>query len=227
MRLVEIDNDHAGGNFNQNNAIFTQSIPIPDDIYTKPTQLSMLDNQMNEVLSKKNVNDFDKWRQYNQILQRYLKSVQNVNNQSYHRNDESQSKQQNVSLDQFDNMYSPFNMSGVLPIRDSIDAIEAPRVREFFEQIRESLPTDREDLMELSAQVTSAPSTTHSLPTPPHRPVIEPMRLRQRVVRKDQPVIRKRAFKRKAESGISFVKPCKVALRRSFVERWKQCNLPP
>lgn len=44
----------------------------------QPNTLSLLDNEMKEVLGNNNISDYEKWGIYNQILQRYLKVINNT-----------------------------------------------------------------------------------------------------------------------------------------------------
>lgn len=150
MKLVPFDDDSAMNR--------THSDGLSDKHFVTPRVLSTLDGVMNEILRRSDLNDGDKWRLYNQSLQRYLNFVKrnqqkndsvitpnhrkNASAESLDHLNELQSEcvDRNDTIDTFLNQFSPNEISGIMPIRDSLDSISQPAVRSFFEKARESIP---------------------------------------------------------------------------------------
>lgn len=144
MKLVELDDSNISSYAVNNNR-------IDDETYSKPYVLSSLDNTMNEIL-KAPMSDGDKWQLYSQALHRYLNHLKHTSrkidsNFSYPKNSEEKDPF-NVSLHSLDSIRNTFGttsrrdafeMSGVDTIRDSLDTISQPTVRNFFENARTAL----------------------------------------------------------------------------------------
>lgn len=134
MQLVELESDCQNVQ-----GLNSNSLPL-DKIYAEPRV--SLDTLMNEILNKSEVCDNDKWVLYNQTLQRYLNFMKNLKNSTTCRADE-QSLKSPFDNNQLDNpsfsIHHPIgDLSGFEAIRDSLDSIQQPAVREFFEKIREN-----------------------------------------------------------------------------------------
>lgn len=142
MKLVELESEDR---FNNNNKIHQGACTLSDGAYTKPHVLPALDRLMDEILQKTGISDADKWQLYNQTLQKYLNFVK-VTSEKQHRFNsqlEDSNDYSHSSFQKHDQSFSKqgdmaFNLSGVEPIRDSLDSISAPIVRNFFENAREN-----------------------------------------------------------------------------------------
>lgn len=178
---------------------------------------------MNEILKTPSISDFDKWQLYSQALQRYLNQVKFTSQKFDHNSSPPQKDNNCISTveESFRNPcnnsfnFSPHSMdiSGVYPIRDSLNSISQPVVRNFFEKARESnghiLPTASLPL----------PSDGAALPQVYKKKFIpKKFRLNVNNVTSRKPQSRSRIFakKRRAEttlsSDMSQVRPCKVSL---------------
>lgn len=152
MKLVDIDD----GVTQQSIEPSYQTLPS-DYNFTAPRMLSTLDNSMNEILNRRDMDDNEKWILNNQTLQKFL----NYMKKSRPPMDQHTSQeQQNNSIDSFDGRISYHNITGILPFRDSLESIAHPGVRDFFKQIRENQPYGNNSLH--SSPVAST-SSTHSL----------------------------------------------------------------
>lgn len=206
MKLVEIDDINISSCANNN-------VHIDDNSYSKPYVMSALDNAMNEILSTP-ISDGDKWKLYSQTLQRYL----NHSKFTSRKIDTDFSYPVNKDISATENAFnfslgdiSPpnqFDMSGVERIRDSIDRISQPNVRNFFEKARE--------VNSLSATSPSAPMAETQAQLAPRR--------RKRTnnsnsVRRVQPyrntvATRKRRAETSLSADIPRIRPCKVTIHR-------------
>ena len=136
MKLVDIDD--AAQHCAQQPKLQT------DADFLAPRIFSTLDNFMNAILKRRDINDGEKWLLYNQALQKYLNHMKSVRSKI----SSSTQRQSNISPDEqshADLTPSPFNknisdadITGIYPLRDSIDNITNAGVRSFFEHIRES-----------------------------------------------------------------------------------------
>lgn len=144
MQLVELDSEKRirDGQFS--------TLPL-DKNYAAPRVLSTLDGLMSEILNTSNTSDSDKWTLYNQTLQRYLNYAKhNINNLNQSQHNEPV-QQPNANQETLNESFHHRNedqdifreglqdISGILPIRDSLDSITQPAVREFFEKARENI----------------------------------------------------------------------------------------
>lgn len=126
MKLVEIDD----------NTQVDQQQPS-DDNFTAPRILSTLDNSMNAILNRHDINDIEKWAQYNQILHKYLHHLKKKNTQQMSPSVElNRSEILQNTPEAFRKRISDLNMSGLIPMKSSIDSITQPSVREFFERAK-------------------------------------------------------------------------------------------
>lgn len=132
MKLIEIDD-------NSNNLIANNSSCIDDENYSKPRVLSILDSIMNKILTTPSISDVDKWKLYSQALHRYLNYVK-ITSQKNDYNSSCPEKDNNRISTEDDTFRNPCNssfnfslpqseMSGVEPIRDSLDSILPPIAR--------------------------------------------------------------------------------------------------
>lgn len=211
MKLVEIDDNNYSLSANN-------TMNIDDDSYLKPRVMPTLDNAMNEIL-RAPISDGDKWKLYSQALQRYLNHVKitsrkNENNFSYPVNN-VESKTIPVAEDEFNftlgSLSEPaqLDISGVQRVRDSLDSISQPVVRDFFQKVREirrSAPSSSPSIVEEEAS------------QPPRN------KKRKKKVSSARRVLpyrnasgaagRKRPAENSLSHDISRMRPCKVALNR-------------
>lgn len=189
MKLVEVDDKPLSSCTNNN-------MNIDDDSYSKPRVLSTLDNVMNGILEAK-IPDADKWMLYSQALQRYLNHAKSNSNFVVPMNNSKNINEPEEFEDAF-NFSLDNEMSGINTLRDSIDSISQPGVRNFFEQIRQ--------------QKTQ----------PSEQPPVQTNRKKKKVLPPRHLPYRKKATietrKRRAETSLSAdmsrMRPCKVNLHR-------------
>lgn len=220
MKLIEINDNNSPSYVNNN-------INVDDENYSKPRVLSTLDNIMNEILNKP-ISDSDKWQLYSQALQRYLNHVKyGTQKNNYVPTSPEKIKNDTTAIgDAFNFSMPQFDISGVQPIRDSLDSISQPirdsldsisqpAVRQFFENARKSndgitqspplLPLpDPMDISNRQNQITPKKSRAKRRSNP-------------RRVLPYQPRTRAVASKRRAENSLladSQIRPCKVMLKR-------------
>lgn len=85
MKLVDIDDDTTR----------SSSLQPSDSEFMTPRILSTLDGSMNEILSRRDIDDSEKWILYNQTLQKFLnymkKHVYQINHthRTYNKNSET------------------------------------------------------------------------------------------------------------------------------------------
>lgn len=143
MKLVEIDD--VPQPFTDHSYLSLQS----DENFKAPRVLSMLDNSMNAILHRGDINDGEKWALYNQTLQKYLyhmkkSHAQNSTAQQFNRstiqplncNQSVVSEPHYQTPEAFINRIPELNISGIFPINPSIAGISEPTVKEFFEKAR-------------------------------------------------------------------------------------------
>lgn len=203
MKLVDIDDDI-------NHQLGDQQYlsHLSDDQFTSPRTLSMLDRSMNAILNRSDMNDGEKWTLYHQTLQRYLYHMRNIKNLPRQQaNDNIQlntEDQKNNTPEAFNFRISDHNISGIAPIKDSINNIAVPHVRQFFEKARQS------DVNQLSpiSRISSDDSLDFAnlSQTPPHQQ--QPMSIpTTKNTTKRKP---KRGTKRNASNNITAHQPRKV-----------------
>lgn len=198
MKLVEIDD------VTHSSACSPDQLLPSDQNFVASRILSILDKSMNSILNRRDIDDGEKWVLYNQTLQKYLNHmkktrVQNSNTPQSQQSEFNGQNQLNYSLGEFDGCVSDQYMSGVLPMRDSIDTISQPMVREFFEQARQN------------ATVQSSPIT------PPNRLSLNFDQLSNSLTpQQGQPPKKtgrkKRVSKRSAANPMSNAPRCKIML---------------
>lgn len=201
MKLVEVDDSTLLSHTNNT---------IDDESYSKPRVLSTLDNVMNEIL-RAQIPDADKWKLYSQALQRYLNhaKVNSTKNAPIIGNTNPEDNPFNFSLGSFSERFqNDVNMSGVQPLRDSLDSISQPSVRNFFEQARDHNFVVTEILPEEVEAVSRNPSPPQRQPkhTKNHRRVL-PYRLNM------APGTRKRRAENNLSANMSQIRPCKVSIQ--------------
>lgn len=203
MKLVEIaDNMHTA----------CSNIPrIDDDSYLKPRVLSTLDSVMSEIL-RAPISDGDKWTLYSQSLQKYLNHAKVTTKKPDCNFSYSPNNKETIPVDEETFNFSlgsiseapRLDMSVISPIRDSIDSISQPTVRNFFERAR-VLNTSN-----------PSPEKTGNVAT-----AYVP-RKKKRAIRRLQP---SRAKKRRPETSLSAdmsrIRPCKVTMQRL---NWEPTN---
>lgn len=220
MRLVEIDDISSSTCANYDNR-------IDDDSYSKPCVMSTLDNAMNEILLAP-MPDGEKWKLYTQTLQRYLNhskfnarkidsnfSLPEKDNGSRNITFQPAENSFNLSLENF-SPTQQFDMSGVDYLRDSLDSISQPAVRNFFEKARK-----------VNSHVgVSSPSPAPILESEvQHEPVRQSQRSKKKphksTARRVQPyrsnageATRKRRAETSLSNNLSLIRPCKVAMHR-------------
>lgn len=159
MKLVDIDDTSQP---------CTQQSKLPtDDDFMAPRIFSTLDSFMNGILNRRDINDGEKWILYNQALQKYLshmKSLRTKNSSAQLPTNHIQSDQNysNVTPSPFNKNISDADITGIFPIRDSIDTISNPAVRSFFEQMRDS-DGNNGGMSQLSPHQQSPLAINHSL----------------------------------------------------------------
>lgn len=233
MKLVEI-------NDNNNSSYANTSKFIDDEVYSKPRNLSSLDDAMNEIL-RSPISDVEKLQLYSQALQKYLNHIKvtarNIEPSiSYPKNN----KERHLSVeDSFNCSLQPFEMngrdsfinsignatrpqslemSGVQTIRDSLDSITQPIVRNFFENVRHrNAPASPSHLSpnisNTSEQVLQLPVNNETIPTSKIR-LKKKNEQPHRVLPYRTVAGRKRQAEKTLSSDISSCRPCKVALQR-------------
>lgn len=224
MKLVELDNGHLENNMQCSSL-------LSDSNYTAPRVFSTLDELMNKILNAADLSDNDKWILYNQTLQRYLNYMKNINRQKPSIQSESQAIQnrtisdirpQDVTLSDFRaNTSLSFNnsindMTGVETMRDSLDSIQQPNVRTFFENLREqnmnkcvSSPEDQEDTNNKRV----------------YRRAKVPKNQRKGPSYGNHLTRSRTAPKRRTDALLSGMKPCKVLIRPVRLDNWVPSNL--
>ena len=212
MKLVELDSIDQ-----TNNDFIHTSSPISDETYSKPYVLSALDRLMNDILKKSGLSDGEKWQLYNQTLQRYLNFVKAQSKEKNSASTSIQTKSCDSNLDDTRRDFtllrdSSFNMSGVEPIRDSLDTISVPVVRDFFMNARE-----KNDPLNASWRSLPSPQPQHQQPSLPKvvndRPKKKAVRKVNHYIQfKPNPSSRSKAAakKRHAEALLSQIRPRKV-----------------
>lgn len=208
MKLVDIDDlPHQTGDQSY------LSLPS-DEKFTAPRILSMLDNSMNAILNRNDMNDGEKWTLYNQTLQRYLnhmRKTQKSNTQQLPHNIQfNEEEQQNHTSEAFNNRISDHDITGIFPIRDSIETITQPNVRQFFQQARQSDVNQLSPIHHMSVDNNSMINFNRSPETPPQHqqqpiPILGTKRTGE--------IIPKRARKRGPSRDVTGIHPYKVVSR--------------
>lgn len=202
MKLIEID-DNSASSFTNNNNYNTAD----DEIFLKPRVLSSLDSTMNEILTIPAISDGVKWTMYSQALQRYLNHIKFSSNKNESNRKYPDQNNSRIPEDSF-NFHNPFDISGVEPVKDSLDSISQPIVRNFFERAR-------------NANITTSPSMSaaNEQASSPEQPLVTKKK-RSKKVRRVLPYQTRNyvSSKRRAENSLSAevsqVRPCKVLLNR-------------
>lgn len=223
MKLVEIDENIS--------SCIPKNERIDDEKYLKPCVLSALDSVMSEILNAP-ISDVEKWGLYSQTLQKYLNRIKfsskeinsNVSNSHSVNNDETIVNPFNLSLSSMDSLRhaSPLEMSGVVPIRDSLDSISQPIVRNSFESARNIDPSA------LTHQPLTIPEQIQP-PINPDRPsnnrktkkAKNPSTRRILPYRFVEPGRKKRVADTSLSMQMSQIIPCKVLLHRM---NWEPTN---
>lgn len=199
-----------------------------DTNYAAPRVLSTLDELMNEILNRCDMSDSDKWKLYNQALQRYLIFVKHTNSRNQSKQSETPTEQNrtisenNHRFDSFSLQHPISDISGVDAMRDSLDSIQQPNVRDFFERMRENDSNQR-----LSSSLSEL-NDNDDLDMRPHsRPV---KKARAPRVKRNKPYgqhqTRSRtAPKRATDTILSGMKACKVLLRPDDILNWNTSSL--
>lgn len=202
MKLVDID-------------AVVQPCSLPsDENLTAPRILPMLDNSMNTILNRNDISDGAKWTLYNQTLQKYLYHMKKTNVQ---KPSTQQSPHSNISVprhhtpDTFSNRISDHDISGIFPMKPSIEDISQPNVRQFFEQARLSDPYHRQHESNQLSPI-SQPSHNDSLMGLDMSPILTPpqsMSIEIQQPEKSYVTVRNRK-KRSAQHDNTAVHPHKV-----------------
>lgn len=196
-------------------------LPPSDDNFSASRKLSILDNFMSDILNRRDIGDGEKWMLYNQSLQRFLNYMKQARTSNLNTNhtietkfNESKLNTEDQQNSTFDNTFDPFDehisdhdISGVFPIRDSIDSITQPVVKRFFEQARQNDP--------LSSPPAAATSADNSLMS-----FIEESSPQPQL----HPHVTKRAPKRNASQNLSGLPPNKMIAPRSLYRPRKQAK---
>lgn len=203
MKLVEIDNDDI--------STHTNNSRINDEEYAKPHVLSPLDNIMNKILKTPFISDGEKWRQYSQALQRYLNHVKITSrkidyNSSYTENREKDDYNSISSIaDPFNFSIPSHDISGLYPIRDSLDSISQPVVKSFFERARSNTDGTVQEPLE-NVDQPSLPKES--------QPAKEKTRKSLYYTRSKCVSSKKRRAEESLSAELSQVRPCKIVLNK-------------
>lgn len=171
MKLIDIDDDTASSN-RESSYQALQS----DDKFTASRTLSFLDNSMNDILNRSDIDDNEKWLLYNQTLQKFLAYMKSTRTTStkpstiHHQSAQSFSSipdERNISYSPFDRHISDNNISGIFPLRDSLDSITQPVVKEFFQNARVNDPKTNALQSQLSP-ISHNTSNNLQLPSSPN-----------------------------------------------------------
>lgn len=170
MKLIDIDETtptHPSNDLHQSDANFVT-----------PRTLSMLDGAMNDILNRCDIPDGEKWILYNQTLQKFLnymkkarsqdKLPSTIHNTIPDQRNQSLSDQRNQSRATFDGRMSDNSLSGIFPMRDSIELIQQPAVRDFFQQFSENVaenPANNSYSAHLSPVLAPTDSPVHQSPS--------------------------------------------------------------
>lgn len=212
MKLIEIDNDNIAPHANSN--------CINDEEYPKPHVLSPLDNIMNKILKAPFISDGEKWSLYNQALQRYLNHVKiatkkiDYNNTSYSENRGKDDYNSSPAVeDTFNLSMSPLDISGLAPLRDSLDSISQPVVRNFFERARNTsaVPLFSQPVVD-QPSLPKEPTKRKARKSQPRR--ILPYNNTIYYTRSKCVSSKKRRAENSLSADLSQVRPCKVILNR-------------
>lgn len=227
MKLIDIDDDGATP-YQSNNLYQTMQ---SDKKFMEPRTLSMLDNSMNDILNRGDMADGEKWILYNQTLHRFLNYMKNARSPITIEKTSSQAMQnttpqfdrRNQTINAFDGHISDNSLNGIFPMRDSIESISQPNVRDFFQQIR-NIPANTSVNQSSPVAAISDQPITHSVSPMDHdfeelplSPQIQQPPKRKTLTRKKSP--ERRATKRLANPNISGVPPRKVAQKTAMTPR--------
>lgn len=210
MRLIDVDDDVTQPNIDSKYQLH------PSDYnFAAPRMLSILDNSMSEILNRRDMDDGEKWIHYNQTLQKFLNYMKKMRPPS---TQHPPPEQQNQTIDAFDGHISENNITGVQPIRDSLEYISQPSVRDFFIQLRDNNSNTNNICQSSPIAATSTSSNQHSLmsiddahTTPRSRP--QPQHSKIKTTKK------KRAPKRNAANPMSNAQPTKKSSRNGLTPR--------
>lgn len=205
MKLVEIDDNNILPWANK-------ATNLDDDSYANPRVMSTLDNVMNEILSSQ-LSDGEKWKLYSQALQRFLNhsklKSRKIDSALTTNIDDRKLKSPvaentfNLSLGDI-SFPNQFDMSGVERIRDSMDNISQPSVRNFFEKAREASSHSISPQASDQAQAQPTQRRKRTKKNPSRR--VQPYR--------STAAAGKRRAERSLTADMSLIRPCKVALHR-------------
>lgn len=224
MRLIDIDDTTP-----TQPATDLQHTVQSDANFVEPRTLSLLDGAMNDILNRYDIPDSEKWMLYNQTLQKFLNYMKKTRSQdalpnTYHTSPQHDQRNQYRSM--FDGHISENSLSGINPIRDSIDLISPPAVRNFFQQAKENAAksADNNSYQQLSPILAPQDSPTHLTPSQmgydtqqtPHQSQI-PVRVRGTATKSKQSPQR-RAPKRNAQNITSITNQHRPKARREKIE---------
>lgn len=220
MQLVELDNINQPINNYQHN-----SIPINDETYSKPYVLSALDQLMDGILRKSGISDGDKWQLYNQSLQKYLNFVKLQSKKPQNLQNLQNPSESYRNLSKVDSAFCvpndlSFNISGIEPLRDSLDSISVPIVRNFFEKIRENDGNFNNNyMMSSSSSLSKNEEIAQSQASTSESPKNKKSNRKRSLTYHDFSPVKTRSkarskatTKRHADSALSGIRPCKVIL---------------
>lgn len=179
-----------------------------DESFTSPRTLSILDDSMNAILNRCDINDSEKWALYHQTLQRYLYHIRNKQKSTTQQTDDIRpyaDLQRKHTPEQFDFRISDHNITGITPIKDSIEHIGPPQVRQFFENARQSNVNQLSPILPISSDDSMNFSNFPQTPPQQHQ---QPMSIPP--TKHTTKRTRKRGEKRNASNNITGSQPRKV-----------------
>lgn len=221
MKLIEVD-DRTLLSCNNN---------IDDESYSKPRVLSTLDDVMNEIL-RAQISDADKWRLYSQALQRYLNHtklssrkkdsdlvIPNDTNANSDIEKSSETNTFNFSLGSVGNSFpNDLNMTGIEPMRNSLDSLSQESVRSFFENARSQnlvATHSQQDLNSPQSQMPQLQPIQHTSNASIQKAKnTQSSNRRMLPYRNNMPAAsRKRRAQNNLSANMSQMRPCKVVVQ--------------
>lgn len=219
MRLIDVDEDDV----TQPNIDSQYQSHPPDHKFVAPRMLSILDNSMNAILNRCDMDDGEKWIHYNQTLQKFLNHMKQTRLPN---TQQIEGGRQNRTTDAFDGHISDHNITGIHPLRDSLDTISQPSVRDFFQQLRENASNTSKPHQSSPVAATSTSTNQHSImsfddlhTTPQLRPQLPSPLIQNQYPPTKPGTKKKRPLKRNATKPMSNARPAKKSSTNRITPR--------
>lgn len=215
MKLIEIDGSSSSSYSNND------TIHLDDQNYSKARVLSTLDNSMNEILKSQTTSDADKWFLYSQVLHKYLNHIKYITQKPNHSspipenaNNNTKSTEESFNLSSLPDMDVELNTTNISQARDSLDSINIPAVRSFFEKARN---TDSVPALSQSSSSSSSNVNEEIRRKPKNQK--KPRKNVRALPYTTRSTAKKRGAERNLSADLSHIRPTKVAIRR-----WESSN---